>query len=94
LTTTGYDNDLYREAKANLTRMGATEGIDAVLSQYNLDALVVPSEGFATRPAAVAGNLIYSICLLIIKGYPMVNVPLGTLSKTGLPFGLSFIGTV
>ena len=27
-------------------------------------------------------------------GYPMVNVPLGTLSKNGLPFGLSFMGTV
>lgn len=27
-------------------------------------------------------------------GYPIVNVPLGTLSKNGLPFGLSFIGTV
>lgn len=35
--------------------MGATEGIDAILSRYNLDALVVPSEGFASRPSAVAG---------------------------------------
>lgn len=39
--------------------MGATEGIDAVLSRYNLDALVVPSEGFASRPAAVAGTFTF-----------------------------------
>ena len=55
MQTTGYDADAYRQAKDDLTRMGATEGIDAVLSRYNLDALIVPSEGFATRPSAVAG---------------------------------------
>lgn len=32
--------------------------------------------------------------LALIIGYPIVNVPLGTLSKNGLPFGLSFMGTV
>ena len=29
----------------------------------------------------------------LIVGYPMVTVPLGILSKSGDPFGLSFIGT-
>ena len=81
LTTTGYDDDKYEAAVADLTRLGATEGIDAALSKYNLDALVLPSEGYVTTPAAIAG-------------YPMVTVPLGTSSENGQPFGLSFIGTV
>ncbi len=59
--------------------IGATNGIDAVLDQYGLDALVLPSEGYATAPAAIVG-------------YPIVTVPLGQLNSTGQPFGLSFIG--
>ena len=78
----GYDSDFYQEALAELTRLGATEGIDAALSKDNLDALILPSDGsYVCIPAAAAG-------------YPMVTVPLGTLSKSGQPFGLSFIGTV
>ena len=30
----------------------------------------------------------------LIVGYPIVNVPLGTLTENGRPFGLSFMGTV
>lgn len=37
---------------------------DFVLKKHGLDALVLPSEGLASRPAAVAG-------------YPIANVPLG-----------------
>lgn len=82
MQTAGYDSDFYQEALADLTRLGATEGIDATLSKDNLDALIVPSDGsHACVPAAAAG-------------YPIVTVPLGTLSKSGQPFGLSFIGTV
>lgn len=72
--------------------MGATDGIDAVLTRFNLDALVLPSEGLAVVPAGLAGLL--SIKPSLIRGYPIVTVPLGTRMATGLPFGLSFIGTV
>jgi amidase len=53
--TTGVDTDLYRDSLANDTRLGSTQGIDAVLQQYNLDALVLPSEGLSTTPAAIVG---------------------------------------
>ncbi|KAK4705108.1 amidase, partial [Phenoliferia sp. Uapishka_3] len=78
--TTGKDTQAYADARFADLDIGRTRGIDAVLKKYNLDALVLPSEGFATAPAAIAG-------------YPIVTVPLGYLNATGQPFGLAFIGT-
>jgi amidase len=77
--TPGTNSSEYLAARAENLAIGATNGIDAVLDQYGLDALVLPSEGFATGPPAIVG-------------YPIVTVPLGTLNSTGAPFGLSFIG--
>ncbi|KDN42661.1 hypothetical protein RSAG8_06618, partial [Rhizoctonia solani AG-8 WAC10335] len=72
-------------------------GIDAALQAHRLDALLLPSNGRTTLPAAMAG-------------YPMVTVPLGfhpedtkpfpetqaphqvLYPAPGMPFGLSFIG--
>lgn len=77
--------------------IGGTNGIDAVLDQYGLDALVLPSEGFATgecrvgpMPRLIAETTLPG--LPAISGHPIVTVPLGTLNSTGQPFGLSFIG--
>ncbi|MDE2047828.1 MAG: amidase [Betaproteobacteria bacterium] len=83
----------YRKALATGHRYARTYGIDAVLRQHRLAAIVAPTSGpawlidpingdasgdSATSPAAVAG-------------YPHVTVPMGQVS--GLPVGLSFIGT-
>ncbi|KAJ6557849.1 amidase signature enzyme [Mycena capillaripes] len=89
-------NDTYIKAVAtdyDLTRM---KGIDAVLKQYNLDALVLPENSFMYELAGSAG-------------YPIVTVPLGFIPNTtkvpfalkdepimgapGAPFGLTFVGT-
>ncbi|KAH9033356.1 amidase signature enzyme [Lactarius pseudohatsudake] len=73
--------------------LGRTRGIDATLAKFKLDAIIIPTDGFAPGPAAVAG-------------YPVVTVPLGFQPDTvvatparptierapGLPFGLSFLG--
>lgn len=75
--TPGTNSSEYLAARAADLAIGS--GIDTVLDQYGLDALIVPSEGFATGPPAIVG-------------YPIVTVPLGTLNATGAPFGLSFIG--
>jgi amidase len=53
--TTGVDTDEYQMALAENIRIGGKDGIDAVLNKYNLDALVVPSEGMSTTPPALAG---------------------------------------
>jgi hypothetical protein len=54
LQSRGYDN-VYRKAKDDCFRIGATQGIDALLQRYNLDALVVPAEGWPSGPTALAG---------------------------------------
>ena len=88
----GLDSQEYLDALENNRRYSRTEGIDQVMAQHQLDALVAPSGGLAwltdllnrdafgasfTSPAAVAG-------------YPHVTVPAGFVH--GLPCGLSFVG--
>jgi len=76
--TTGKNSTEYLAARAEGIDIGRTRGIDYTLDTYGADALVLPTEGYASSLAAVAG-------------YPIVSVPLGYL-KNGQPFGLAFIG--
>ncbi|HUP00062.1 MAG TPA: amidase [Gemmatimonadota bacterium] len=83
---------VYREALEKNHRLSRTEGIDAVMDEHDLDALVAPTTsppwtidlvngdhglGGFSSPAAVAG-------------YPHVTVPAGY--AFGLPVGFSFVG--
>ena len=56
--STGYNSHIYEKAKDDCVRIGATEGIDAALERHNLDALVIPSEGWASAPTAIAGTVL------------------------------------
>ncbi len=76
--TTGKNATVYTQARATDLDIGRTRGIDYVLNTYGADALVLPTEGYASSLAAVAG-------------YPIVSVPLGYL-PSGQPFGMAFIG--
>lgn len=76
--TAGKNATVYTDAIATDHDLGRTRGIDYTLDKYGADALVLPTEGYASTLAAVAG-------------YPIVSVPLGYLSS-GQPFGLAFIG--
>ncbi|KAJ7266221.1 amidase signature domain-containing protein [Mycena rebaudengoi] len=86
--------------------IGSTCGIDFVLKQFNLDALVLPALGINNPSGGGAG---YTPKLAAIVGYPAVTVPMGFYPSTvsarpfsfgtvypapGVPFGLTFIGTV
>ncbi|KAG9094221.1 hypothetical protein FRC06_011029 [Ceratobasidium sp. 370] len=92
--TTGYNSTYYAALRADYD-LGRTRGIDAVLEAHKLDAIILPSNGWTTVPAALAG-------------YPIVNVPLGFFPDNtkaasaslnlvypapGAPFGLAFLGT-
>ena len=84
----------YLKALKTCRDLARKQGIDAVMQQHKLDALVAPTAGPAwlidlvngdhaaggdiTSPAAVAG-------------YPHITVPAGYVF--GLPVGLSFVGT-
>ena len=82
----------YLEAAAKAKRLAGPEGIDLVMDQHRLDAIIAPTsgpagtidylygdrgEGGSSSPAAVAG-------------YPSITVPAG--HHAGLPVGLSFFG--
>ena len=88
----GLDSDVYMKALDTCRKAARDDGLDRVLREHKLDAIVAPtggtawltdfingdsgSDGFST-PAAVAG-------------YPHLTVPAGMVR--GLPVGLSFVG--
>lgn len=92
--TTGR-NATYAASLATDHELGRSQGIDAALKQFNLDALLLPAPGFATVPAAIAG---YPIVTVPLGFYPD-NVTIGSAGPLtvypapGVPLGLSFLGT-
>lgn len=92
--TTGR-NATYEAALATDHELGRTQGIDAALKQFNLDALLLPAPGLTTTPAAIAG---YPIVTVPLGFYPD-NVTIGSAGPLtvypapGVPLGLSFLGT-
>jgi len=68
-------------------------GIDAALSQFNLDAVVAPTDSPGwTTDLILADHFIFaSSGLAGGPGYPIINVPAGNVH--GMPMGISFLGT-
>ncbi len=90
--TTSLDDPVYLAAIEETHRLSRQEGIDAVMDQYNLDALVMPTNsppwpvdlingdpslGSSSQPAALAG-------------YPAISLLAGYVF--GLPVGITFMG--
>jgi amidase len=91
--TSGLD-EAYRTARATSLRLAGPEGIDRLLREHNVVALVGP-----TRPAAWLIDAVHGDqspgggaggTLAAVAGYPHLTVPMGAVR--GLPVGLSFIG--
>jgi amidase len=82
----------YRDALARNHRLSRTEGIDAVMDKYRLDALIAPTGNPAWTTDLVNGDHVIgsSSTPAAVAGYPSVTVPAG--SVFGLPVGISFIG--
>lgn len=83
----------YLDALERGPRIAGPEGIDAVLQQHNLDALVAPTGSPAWPIDLVNGDhfLGASSSPAAMAGYPLINVPAGY--AFGLPVGISFMGT-
>ncbi len=83
---------VYLDALARNHQLARTEGIDAVMDQENLDALIAPTTGPATRTDLVWGDRDTGGCTTpaAIAGYPHITVPAGFVN--GLPVGISFFG--
>jgi len=90
--TPGLDDPAYLKHRADNLRAAGAEGIDKLLAEHHLDALIAPSYGPAGRIDVVGGDhgLGHSSSLPAIAGYPHLTVPMGQVR--GLPVGLSFIG--
>lgn len=85
----------YLEALASSRRMCREEGIDALLTEHGLDALVSPTTNAANLIDHVHGDVKRpggsAASPAAVAGYPHATVPAGAVH--GLPWGMSFFGT-
>jgi amidase len=89
----GLDDPAYLKAKADAKRLAGPEGLDRLLADHRIVALVAPTGGPAWTTDLVNGDRFLGSAsgLPAVAGYPHVTVPMGAVE--GLPVGLSFIGT-
>ncbi len=89
--TAGLDRKPYREALANNHRYARKEGIDQVMKEHKLDALVAPTGGPAWLTDYINGDHYGGSFSspAAVAGYPHITVPAGFVR--GLPVGLSFV---
>lgn len=82
----------YVDALAKNHQLARTEGIDALMDQYTLDAVVAPTGGPAWLTDLINGDHSAggSSNAAAVAGYPNINVNAGLVS--GLPVGISFFG--
>jgi amidase len=83
LVTNGTIDETYYQALTYVQRSTREDGIDAALANNGrpVDALLVPPDVAQTYQIAAQA------------GYPMVALPAGVHSDTGMPFGLALMGT-
>jgi amidase len=82
----------YIEALEKNHRLARSEGIDAVMDKFQLDALMAPTGGPAWVTDLVNGDHFGggSSNAAAVAGYPNINVTAGAMF--GLPVGISFFG--
>ena len=90
--TEGIKSDEYKKALNNLIKLSREEGIDKVMDEYNLDAIIAPTGNPAWTTDWINGDryLIHSSSPAAWAGYPNISIPMGNIH--GLPVGISFFG--
>ena len=86
-------DDAYLNAVRTIQRGNREEGIDAVMDEHRLDAIVAPTRDLPWTTDHIKGDRLdggSSAGPAAIAGYPDISVPMGFVS--GLPAGVSFFG--
>lgn len=90
----GLDSEEYTKARDLVQKATRADGIDKLLADHDVVALVSPSGPLAPPVDAINGDVWPDWAgaggMAAVAGYPHVSVPMGTVK--GLPVGLSFIG--
>jgi amidase len=91
--TIGLADPEYLKARADSERAAGPDGIDKLVAEHHLDALIAPAYGPAARidwGAGGGGQGGRASSLAAIAGYPNLVVPMGQVR--GLPVGIAFVG--
>jgi amidase len=85
-------SEAYKKALAAMLKATRDNGIDKLLKEQHLDALMAPTGGPAWKTDLINGDLFLgsSSSYAAIAGYPDISVPMGFIDE--LPVGLSFFG--
>lgn len=82
----------YNESLVKMVKGSREQGIDRIMNQYKLDAIVAPSGGPAWKTDLINGDSfnLGSSSVAARAGYPIITVPMGYIAE--LPVGISFFG--
>jgi len=86
------DSREYKDALKNMLTHSREEGIDRVMDEHNLDAIISPTGSPAWKTDLTLGDnfKLASSSPSARAGYPIITVPMGFID--GLPVGLSIFG--
>lgn len=90
--TPGLSDPAYLQALQKARTLAGVDGIDRLLAEHKVIALIAPTSGPAWTIDLVNGDRSVGSASLLaaVAGYPHLTVPMGKVA--GLPVGLSFIG--
>jgi amidase len=93
LATEGLDGEKYVAAAAKARELSRERGIDAVMDEHRLDALVAPSTAPAWVVDAINGDRVLGGASQpsAMAGYPIISLPMGSVLGS-LPVGISIFG--
>ena len=88
----GLDSEEYQTTLANMLKGSRENGIDRVMNEHNLDAIVAPTGGPAWKTDHLNGDSfgLGSSSPAARAGYPNISVPMGFVGE--LPVGISIFG--
>ncbi len=86
------DSDEYKKLLNDMLKGARDNGIDKIMNEHNLDAIIAPTGSPAWKTDLVNGDnfSISSSTAAAIAGYPAISLPMGFI--VGLPVNITFYG--